>query len=76
MSDFSAALTAVKAGGKQVRATWPAGSFLFLMPSSTVTVSGTVITQPARLSVRNVDLSVSAWSAPQSDILATDWSAA
>lgn len=84
MSNFEAALSYVKAGGKATRNGWNGDDqFIFLVDGSTFEVNrepllgifgaGTLINYHPHIDMKLVDGSIVPWLASQGDLLATDW---
>lgn len=82
--DFSAALSAVKAGAKAARLGWNGKNmFIFLVPGSTFTVNrppllgiypeGTTINYRPHVDMRSANGEIVPWIASQSDLLSDDW---
>jgi hypothetical protein len=80
---FSSALTLLKQGLKVGRTGWNGkGTFVFLVPEHTVTVSGALLSvypegaeikQRPHIDMRTDTGEIVPWTASQADILADDW---
>lgn len=85
--DFSAALAALKGGGRITRAGWNGhGMWLTLVPGSTITVApdrplgaampdriGQQLHYRAHIDMKTVNDEIVPWVSSQTDLLAEDW---